>query len=255
MDTELPLYPMNGSDGASSLSPERETLANGGSVAQNNSEATERDVFLDAQQVPASNGERTLHTAEAQSSLGNERTSRENTTISRIKRELNEVAFWRVRVWMIVVILVCLIIAVIIISLSVCSAIHDDPDEKFDSSLFKFPLYFNGSFQLHNTALKEEHVISETLTVHLKEQVTNIYRSSPALGRYFSKAEISVLRNSTVIADYHLTFLMPEEQQDQLRKFILSKQMVYNVFRQFLYDQEPPTFGSLYIDPLSLNMV
>lgn len=62
-------------------------------------------------------------------------------------------------------------------------------------------------------------------------------------------------RNVTVIADYHLEFLVPEEQQDQLRKFILSRKMVYNVFRQSLYDQDPPTSGSLYIDPLSLNMV
>ncbi|KAG7217661.1 hypothetical protein INR49_021350 [Caranx melampygus] len=86
-------------------------------------------------------------------------------------------------------------------------------------------------------------------------EVTDIYRSSPALGRYFCKAEIFVLRNSTVIADFHLEFNMPEEQQDQLRKFILSREMVYNVFRQSLYDQEPPSSGSLYIDPLSLNMV
>uniref|UniRef100_A0A3B4YHQ0 SEA domain-containing protein n=1 Tax=Seriola lalandi dorsalis TaxID=1841481 RepID=A0A3B4YHQ0_SERLL len=84
--------------------------------------------------------------------------------------------------------------------------------------------------------------------------LADIYRSSPALGRYFSKAEIHVLRNSSVIADYHLTFLMPEEQQDQLRNFTLSREMVYNVFRQFLYDQEPDSSELLYIDPLSLNI-
>ncbi len=61
-------------------------------------------------------------------------------------------------------------------------------------------------------------------------------------------------RNGSVIADYQLTFLMPEEQQDQLRNFTLSREMVYSVFRQFLYDQETDEPGLMYIDPLSLNM-
>lgn len=60
-------------------------------------------------------------------------------------------------------------------------------------------------------------------------------------------------RNGSVIADYQLKFLMPEEKQDQLRKFTLSREMVYNVLRQFLYDQESES-ESMYIDPISLNM-
>lgn len=51
-----------------------------------------------------------------------------------------------------------------------------------------------------------------------------------------------------------LTFLMPEEQQDELRNFTLSREMVYNVFRQVLYDQESDEKGPMFIDPLSLNM-
>lgn len=56
-------------------------------------------------------------------------------------------------------------------SFSLDAAIHDDPDEKFDSSLFKFPLYFNGSFQLHDSTQKEDH---ETLTDHLQQKVCPI---------------------------------------------------------------------------------
>lgn len=61
-------------------------------------------------------------------------------------------------------------------------------------------------------------------------------------------------RNGSVIANYQLTFVMPAEQQDQLRNFTLSREMVYNVFRQFLYDQEPDESKPMYIDPLSLKM-
>lgn len=60
-------------------------------------------------------------------------------------------------------------------------------------------------------------------------------------------------RNGSVIVDYQLTFLMPEENQDQLRNFTLSREMVYNVFRQFLYDQEAES-APTYIDPVSLIM-
>lgn len=61
-------------------------------------------------------------------------------------------------------------------------------------------------------------------------------------------------RNGSVIADYKLTFHMPEEEKDQLRNFTLSREMVYNVFRQFLYDQESE-LDPMFIDPASLKMV
>lgn len=66
----------------------------------------------------------------------------------------------------------------------------------------------------------------------------------------------SPLRNGSVVADYQLTFLMPEDEdkQDQLRNATLSRNIVYNVFRQFLYDQESEQTQDLYIDPGSLKM-
>lgn len=41
--------------------------------------------------------------------------------VYRIKRELNEVAFGKVRIWMIVIFIFVLIIAVILIALAVCA--------------------------------------------------------------------------------------------------------------------------------------
>lgn len=40
----------------------------------------------------------------------------------------------------------------------------------------------------------------------------------------------------------------------QLEQFTLSREVVYNVLRQYLYDQEPEHHEPLYIDPASLNM-
>uniref|UniRef100_A0A669CY46 Uncharacterized protein n=1 Tax=Oreochromis niloticus TaxID=8128 RepID=A0A669CY46_ORENI len=85
--------------------------------------------------------------------------------------------------------------------------------------------------------------------------LSDLYKTSAALGRYFFNTEIRAVRNGSVIADYKLTFQMPEEEKDQLRNFTLSRQMVYNVFRQFLYDQELPESDPMFIDPASLKMV
>lgn len=66
---------------------------------------------------------------------------------------------------------------------------------------------------------------------------------------------ISALRNGSVIADYKLTFHIPEEEKDELRNFTLSREMVYNVFRQFLYDQDSAASEPMFIDHDSLRMV
>uniref|UniRef100_A0A3Q0T160 SEA domain-containing protein n=1 Tax=Amphilophus citrinellus TaxID=61819 RepID=A0A3Q0T160_AMPCI len=95
----------------------------------------------------------------------------------------------------------------------------------------------------------------QALAAELGTKLTDLYKSSPALGRYFSEAEIHAFRNGSVIADYKLTFRLPEEEKDQLRNFTLSTEMVYNVFRQFLYDQDSPESEPMFIECDSLQMV
>ncbi|XP_035479084.2 TPA-induced transmembrane protein homolog [Scophthalmus maximus] len=191
--------------------------------------------------------------AEAQRNQKNKYSHREMSAMCRIREELNMKVFRKLTVWMVLVFILFLIVGVIIISLAVCSAIHKDVDEEFDRSSFNVSLYFNGSFQLPNLVFTEElSSESQALTDELQLKVVDLYKASPALERYFSKADIYALRNGSVIADYQLTFVMPED--DQLRNFTLSREMVYNVFRQFLYDQEPNDSGPTYIDRLSLTM-
>ncbi|XP_074496497.1 TPA-induced transmembrane protein homolog isoform X1 [Sebastes fasciatus] len=261
MDIELQPIERNGNDEAAYPSNDRVTAGNGGGVAYRTPDATERDGLLSVRTtgcnrdtVPSG------HAAEAQRNRGNTYTPQESSAVCRVKRELNEVIFWKVRLWMIIIFIFLLIIAVTLISLAVCSVIHEDVDENFDRSLFKVPQYFNGSFQLPNLVFTEELSTlssneSQALAAELQEKLTDLYRLSPALGRYFSQAEIYAFRNGSVIADYQLTFLMPEEQQDQLRNITVSREMVYNVLRQFLYDQEQDESGPMYIDRVSLNMV
>ncbi|XP_054456480.1 TPA-induced transmembrane protein isoform X1 [Anoplopoma fimbria] len=252
MDIELQPIGENGNDGAAYSFNERARAGNGDGPYRI-PDATESDGLLSAQ-TTSSNGEKVPfgHGAETQRTLGNTSITQVISSVCKIRRK-------RLRLWGIIVLIVLLIIAVVFISLAVCAAVHKDVDENFDSSLFKVPRSFNGSFQMPNQVFTEELFSissneSQELAANLTEKLADLYRSSPALGRYFSKAEIQAFRNGSVIADYQLTFLMPEEQQDQLRNTTLSREMVFNVFRQFLYDQEGDESGQTYIDPVSLNM-
>ncbi|KAM6933338.1 TPA-induced transmembrane protein homolog [Xenentodon cancila] len=161
---------------------------------------------------------------------------------------LNERVYRGVRLWMFIPLIIFIFVVVIIVTFTICSAIHVDEDEQFDRSLFKIPRHFNGSFNISFNASYNESQVS----ADLQQQVADLYRSSHALGRYFSQAEIYALRNNSV--EYKLTFVLPEEDQEELRNFILSREMVHNMFRQFLYDRDPVEPGRLSIDKASLKM-
>ncbi|XP_061537551.1 TPA-induced transmembrane protein homolog isoform X2 [Phycodurus eques] len=246
MDIEMEIVKTNGNDTVAHLG----TTGTGDNHADRCHSTTERSVLLAAQN--GHNGE----------TMRSGRLATEEGAVYRVKRELSEAVCGKVRLWMLLALLAVLMAAVILLSLAVCSAVHEDPDEKFDRSLFRVPRIFNGSFRLPGLAFTEDLLSissnqSRALASDLEGKVSGLYRSSPALGRYFSKAEIYALRNDSVIAEYQLTFVMPEEHEEQLRRFTLSREMVYNVLRQFLYDQQDSDASpasSLYIDPVSLKL-
>lgn len=262
MPMELQTFRTNGND-------ERVTASNGDSVVDmpdGAAAAAETDGLLQMQSNGCNGGAMPAnHAAKIQRDPEITNNTKESC-VYRVRRELTEVvcesksAKCKITLWMIIALVISLIVVVIIISVAVCSAINKDPDESFDPSLFKVPVYFNGSFQLPNLVFTDELLTlssneSQALATGFQEKLADLYRSSPALGRYFSKAKINSFRNGPVMADYQLNFLIPEEGQDQLRNFTLSREMVYNVFRQFLYDQEPNESEPMYIDPVSLKMV
>ncbi|XP_053363970.1 TPA-induced transmembrane protein [Clarias gariepinus] len=161
--------------------------------------------------------------------------------LGRLKRELNEQACWKLKVWMLLLITLILIIFVIFFSVYFCTVPGEDVDEKYDRAEFVVPRLFSGNL---STTL-----VNETFILHAQQKLSNIYTSSYALGRYFSQATVKEMSSSSVL--YNLTFLMPEEH-GQLTNYTLSKEMVFNVLLQELYDQEPD--DPLYIEPTSLTM-
>uniref|UniRef100_A0A3B4A3A9 SEA domain-containing protein n=2 Tax=Periophthalmus magnuspinnatus TaxID=409849 RepID=A0A3B4A3A9_9GOBI len=122
---------------------------------------------------------------------------------------------------------------------------------------------FSGSFRLPNFNFTEELLNltsngSPSLTAELENKLDGLFRDSPALGRYFSRSQIYHYSDGPVTALFRLMFRMPEEKEEeeggQLTHFTLSWEMIYNVLRQFLYDQEVDPSDHTYIEPASLNI-
>ncbi|XP_018619745.1 TPA-induced transmembrane protein isoform X2 [Scleropages formosus] len=184
--------------------------------------------------------------------------SRKNKEIQWITASLNEIVFWKLKLWMIIVIIFLVIALVIILSLVLCSVIYEDEDEKFDRDLFTVPIFYSGTFKLVNQEFTEELLStlspqSQNLSAQLREKLSDLYSSSPALGRYFFGAGVSLFSNVSIMAHYWLKFQLPSEHVDLLQ-YTVSKEMVLNVLRQHLYDKDTDLQDSLYIDPTSLHM-
>ncbi|KAF4086155.1 hypothetical protein AMELA_G00103380 [Ameiurus melas] len=168
-------------------------------------------------------------------------------TLDQLKEELNETVCWNLKVWMLVLISISLIILVIFLPIYFCAVNKEDVDDKYNVSAFVVPRLFNGNF----TLLNKNVMLDEQSQSSLTQLLTHIYTSSSALGRYFSVAMINRLRNSSSSVGYELTFNMPEEHK-QILQYTLSKEMVYGVLLQQLYDQDAG--DPLYIEPTSLTM-
>ncbi|XP_062329675.1 TPA-induced transmembrane protein [Osmerus eperlanus] len=230
-----------------------EATTGNGARTENDPEAAEHSPLILKQGLVSNGNQQTAgHAAEAH------RRSTSTTVDDRESTQTQTKTTVYVKLWMVIVFIIILIFVLILVSWALCTVIHEDVDEKYDLASFTVPQYFNGSFQLPNMIFSAELLSSQSnktqpLSIELQKKLSDVYHHSPALGRYFSMAEIQGFRNGSVVAKYRLSFLMPE-QHDQLKLFTLSREVVYNVLRQHLYDQEPEKEGVLYIDPASLEM-
>ncbi|KAJ8410885.1 hypothetical protein AAFF_G00188420 [Aldrovandia affinis] len=169
---------------------------------------------------------------------------------------LNKEVVWRLTLWMVIALcLLVVIVVVIILSLVLYSVLYVDEDDTFDHKSLVVPRFYSGSMRLNFTTdlLSPWENQSLALSTQLEEKISNLYSASPALGRYFSSVSTSAFRNGSITAYYWLKFLMPLEHE-QLVRYTLSQEMVYNVLYQHLYDQEPDSDQLLYIDPATVYM-
>lgn len=218
---------------------------NGSCSNHNIPNATEESQLLSDIQVLESNGAH--HIVENIPKVLSGQSSNTPGTLNRLKTELNESVCRNLKVWMLLLIGFSLIILVIFLPIYFCAVNQEDVDDKYSVTEFVVPRFFNGYF----TLLNKNVTLDEQSQSNLTQMLTHIYRSSYALGRYFSIAKVNALRSSSSSVEYKLTFKMPEEHK-QIIRYTLSKEMVYHVLLQQLYDQDAG--DSLYIEPTSLTM-
>ncbi|KAL1260434.1 hypothetical protein QQF64_008261 [Cirrhinus molitorella] len=209
-------------------------------------ERNEVSPLLSAPQVAENNGEQHLHVDGGgdTDSLSQPKWQRE---LRRVKRELNEVVVWKLKLWTVLLIIFIAIALVIGISLTVCAVGHDDEDEKYDKSSFVVARFFRGNFTLDVNSFTSNSQDEETIK-ELEQKLTDVYSSSPALERYFSLVTINNLQDTA--AQFNLQFMMPLEHEELIQN-TLSLKMVKSVLLQHLYDQDTGPFS---IIPTSLHM-
>lgn len=192
------------------------------------------------------------HDTEAQKPKNYEQ---KKSAVCQVKEELTQKVCKGVPLWAVLILIFLLIIGIIFASLALCTVIYEDVDEKYDITQFDVYRNFSGSFQLPNLNFtKELLAVDSSERKMLGNQLDDLYRNSPALGRYYFTSQVYDFSDDPVTAWFRLAFRMPSAEESQLTDNTLSRGMVYNVLRQFLLDQEEDPSEPMFIKPASLNM-
>nr|XP_060626610.1 TPA-induced transmembrane protein [Anolis sagrei ordinatus]XP_060626611.1 TPA-induced transmembrane protein [Anolis sagrei ordinatus] len=174
----------------------------------------------------------------------------------------SETVFWKCKLWMIITYIFLLLIVVTILAVTLNSVGYIDEDEYWDSESIANGNHHNFSGILKVHCENPEPLLSEStynlLSENLHKRLTDIYRDSPALGRYFISAEVISISDGNNTAFYHLWFSVPQDETEEFMKYRMSQKFVMNILRQNIYDQEEmdglevPECTNLRIDPTSL---
>uniref|UniRef100_A0A8C8R7L5 TPA-induced transmembrane protein n=1 Tax=Pelusios castaneus TaxID=367368 RepID=A0A8C8R7L5_9SAUR len=162
--------------------------------------------------------------------------------------------FWKCKLWMIIASVFLTLLLVIIMSLILYSEIYIDEDEYWSPESVS-----SGNYRNFSGTLKFQCPVLSAYSEDLTKRLTDIYSSSPALGRYFISAQVDSFSEENDTALYQLVFSLPAVA-DELMKYTLSAEFVLNVLRQDIYDQEDPydqessKCTKMRLDPASLTV-
>ncbi|XP_063126838.1 similar to human chromosome 3 open reading frame 52 isoform X1 [Rattus norvegicus] len=134
---------------------------------------------------------------------------------------------------------------VVIISLCLVGVTYIDEDENEMPELSSNKTFF--------IVLKipEECANEEELHHLLTKRLTDMYRQSPALNRFFTSADIMDFSVENATVTYHLQFGVPSEDDDFM-KYMMSEELVLGIMRQSFHDKNLSTCENLGLDPESL---
>ncbi|XP_063060862.1 TPA-induced transmembrane protein [Engraulis encrasicolus] len=160
-----------------------------------------------------------------------------DSALEKVKKRFNTKVWKELELWKVLLILLGVFILVIILSIYLSTVIYSDPDEKFDVSSFVVLRVFSGSVSMVNQNFTKDNATLHEHAIRLQNKLNQVYTSSHALARYFNTSRVKTLRPGSLIIDFCLQFRMPLDS-DQLVRYTLSSEMVSNVLRQHLYEED-----------------
>ncbi|KAL2311517.1 hypothetical protein Nmel_003239 [Mimus melanotis] len=168
-------------------------------------------------------------------------------------KSCRNVVFWKCRLWMVITTIFLVIFLLIVISLILYSNIYIDEDDYWDPD----ELLSSGNFHNFSGTLELmcglPHFSSENIT----KRLTEVYSSSPALGRYFRSAQVISFSNESSTVTYQLVFSVPPSTEGFMENS-MNPDFIRNILRQNIYDEDTLNPGisecvRLKLDPTSLT--
>ncbi|KAM6212258.1 TPA-induced transmembrane protein isoform 1-T1 [Sarcoramphus papa] len=170
-------------------------------------------------------------------------------------KSCRNVVFWKCKLWMVITTIFLVFFLVILISLILYSNVYTDEDDYWDPDALLNSgncCNFSGTLEL---MCGLPHLFSEDIT----KRLTDVYSSSPALGRYFRSAEVVYFSNESSTVFYQLEFSVPPAAEGFMEN-TMNPDFIRNVLRQNIYDEDD-TFNPgtsecnrLKLDPTSLTL-
>ncbi|XP_019381297.1 PREDICTED: TPA-induced transmembrane protein [Gavialis gangeticus] len=149
-----------------------------------------------------------------------------------IWRPCRQEVFWKCKLWMLILAVFLVIILLITFSLILYSEVYTDEDEYWDPDLVS-----HGNHHNFSGTLKVRCSAGTAYSEDLTKKLTDVYNSSPALGRYFVSAHVVSFSDENATAFYQLLFSLPPVTEEFM-KYTMSKEFVMNVLRQNILDEE-----------------
>ncbi|XP_065598020.1 TPA-induced transmembrane protein isoform X2 [Cyrtonyx montezumae] len=168
-------------------------------------------------------------------------------------KSCRKIVFWKCKLWMVLTTIFVVLFLVILISLALYSNVYTDEDDYWDTdSLLHNYHNFSGKF---NLLCGLPYLFSEDIT----KRITDVYSSSPALGRYFRSAKVDYFSNETSTVYYQLEFFVPPSTEGFMEN-VMNPDFIRSILLQNIYDEEDDAFNSgtsectrLKLDPASLT--
>ncbi|KAM9019799.1 TPA-induced transmembrane protein isoform 1-T3 [Ara ararauna] len=170
-------------------------------------------------------------------------------------KSCRNVVFWKCKLWMVITTIFLVFFLVILFSLILYSNVYTDEDDYWDAdALLNSGNYhsFSGTVEL---MCGLPHLFSEDIT----KKLTDVYSSSPALGRYFRSAQVVYFSNENSTVFYQLEFSVPPPTEGFMEN-TMNPDFIKNILRQNIYDEDdisnPGTSecNKLKFDPTSLTL-